>query len=81
MLQPNTIQNLLLYSDHMPVAIRILKAIWTFLLIQKKISLLDIIGIEQELSEQLGVKVDLVTARSIHLALQKHIDQDLVTIT
>ena len=31
----------------------------------KKISLLDLIGIEQEISDALGIKVDLVTEKSL----------------
>jgi uncharacterized protein len=45
-----------------------------------KINLLELIGLEQELSDKLGVKVDLVTARSIHPKLKKHIYKDLIML-
>ena len=38
------------------------------------ISLLDIIGLEQELSEKLGVKVDLLTERAVHPKIKKYIE-------
>ena len=44
------------------------------------IDLLDIIGLEQELSEKLGVKVDLVTLRSLHPLLREQVEQDLVRL-
>lgn len=46
----------------------------------QKIDLLEIIGLEQELSEILGVKVDLVTRRSINDALKIYIEADLIRI-
>lgn len=46
-----------------------------------RINLLEIIGLEQELTEALGVKVDLVTANSLHKLLKKRIEQDLIRIT
>ena len=45
-----------------------------------QINLLDLIGLEQELSEQLGIKVDLVTLRSINEQLKPYIQQDLIRI-
>jgi predicted nucleotidyltransferase len=48
--------------------------------LQTDINLLDLIGIEQELTERLGVKVDLVTLRSIKPDLEKYILRDLVKI-
>ncbi len=45
-----------------------------------KINLLELVGLEQELSDKLGVKVDLVTARSIHPTLRKHIYKDLIVL-
>ena len=42
------------------------------------ISLLDIIGLEQELSEKLGVKVDLLTERAVHPKIMKYIEEDLI---
>lgn len=46
----------------------------------QKIDLLEIIGLEQELTEILGVKVDLVTRRSINEALKIYIEADLIRI-
>lgn len=47
---------------------------------QSKINLLDIIGLEQELSEILGIKVDLITARSVNGLLKTYIEKDLIRI-
>lgn len=47
---------------------------------KKRVNLLDLIGLEQELSEILGVKVDLVTERSVHKNLKDQIFQDLKII-
>ena len=44
------------------------------------VSLLDLVGVEQELSEKLGVKVDLITQRSLSPKLEKYIMQDLIKI-
>lgn len=44
------------------------------------ISFLDFVGIEQELSEILGIKVDLVTGRSVDPKLKKYIERDLKII-
>ena len=44
------------------------------------ISLLDIIGLEQELSEKLGIKVDLLTERAVHLKIKKYIEKDLIIL-
>lgn len=43
-----------------------------------KINLLDLIGLEQELSEVLGIKVDLVTFNSLNPLLKPYIEQDLI---
>lgn len=43
-------------------------------------SLLDIIGIEQELSEALGMKVDLLTEKSVSPYLIDRIKKEMVTI-
>jgi predicted nucleotidyltransferase len=48
--------------------------------LQKKHNLLDLIGLEQELSELLGVKVDLVTLKSVNKNLITHIQKDLIRI-
>ena len=47
---------------------------------KETISLLDLVGLEQELSEILGIKVDLVTERSVNPRLKKYIYQDLKVI-
>ena len=44
------------------------------------VSLLDIIGLEQELSEKLGIKVDLLTERAVHPKIKKYIDEDLIIL-
>jgi predicted nucleotidyltransferase len=43
-------------------------------------SLLDIIGIEQDVSERLGVKVELMSERSISPYLIDRIRKELVTV-
>ena len=43
----------------------------------QKINLLELIGIEQELSEKLGIKVDLITEKSVNPMLRPYIDRDL----
>ena len=44
------------------------------------VNLLDLIGLEQELSEILGIKVDLVTRKSLSPFLESHVNQDLIRI-
>lgn len=46
----------------------------------KRISLLDLIGVEQELSEELGVKVDLVTERSVSPLIKPFIEKEIQII-
>lgn len=46
----------------------------------RKINLLDLIGLEQELSELLQIKVDLVTRRSVPERLMPYIEKDLIPI-
>jgi len=43
-------------------------------------TLLDLIGIEQELEELLGKKVDLLTAPAIHPRRKEYIEKDLQVI-
>lgn len=43
-------------------------------------TLLDIVGIEQELSEALGIKVDLLTEKSISPYLVDRIKKEMVVI-
>ena len=45
-----------------------------------RVNLLELIGLENELSEKLGIKVDLVTARSLHEQLRPAIERDLIRI-
>jgi predicted nucleotidyltransferase len=45
-----------------------------------KVNLLQLIEIEQELSELLGIKVDLVTLRSVNASLKPFIEADLIRI-
>ncbi len=47
---------------------------------EQKITLLDLIGLEQELSELLGIKVDLVTVKSVNEQLRLYIQKDLIRI-
>jgi predicted nucleotidyltransferase len=44
------------------------------------VNLLELIGIEQELSELLGIKVDLITLRSVNASLKPYIESDLIRI-
>lgn len=44
------------------------------------INLLDIIGVEQDLSESLGIKVDLVSRRSLNPHIKDYIQNDLVEL-
>lgn len=45
-----------------------------------QVNLLTLIGIEQELSDALGVKVDLITRRSVNERLLPYIEKDLISI-
>ena len=47
---------------------------------EQKVGLLELIGIEQELTELLGIKVDLITKRSLHSKLKTIIEKDLIRI-
>jgi uncharacterized protein len=46
----------------------------------KTVDLLQLIGLEQELSEVLEVKVDLITVKSLNEKLKPYIEQDLIRI-
>jgi len=46
----------------------------------EKLTLFDLIGLEQELTEQLKIKVDLVTKNSINPLIKHYIYQDLKKI-
>lgn len=45
-----------------------------------KVDLLELIGMEQELSELLGIKVDLISLRSVNQYLRTYIESDLIRI-
>lgn len=47
---------------------------------ESKINLRDIIGLEQELSEVLGIKVDLITKIAVDQNLKPYIEQKLMRI-
>ncbi|GMQ30221.1 nucleotidyltransferase family protein [Algoriphagus confluentis] len=47
---------------------------------EEKINLLELIGLEQELSDLLGIKVDLITQKSLHPPLKSLIEKDLIRI-
>ncbi len=47
---------------------------------EQDLNLLDLIGLEQELTEVLKIKVDLITLRSLNPALKKYIEKDLVLL-
>ncbi len=44
------------------------------------LDLFELIGLEQELSEALGIAVDLVTVKSVNNQLRPYINKDLVRI-
>jgi len=46
----------------------------------KKINLLDLIGLEMTLSEKIGHKVQLVTERSLNPHIKPYIEKDLIKI-
>ena len=48
--------------------------------LNRQTNLLDLIGLEQELTELLGIKVDLVTMRSVNDQLKTYILRDLIHI-
>ncbi len=48
--------------------------------LQKQFNLLDLIGLEQQLTDLLGIKVDLVTMRSLNEQLKSYIQRDLIRI-
>lgn len=44
------------------------------------VNLMELIGLELSLSEQLGIKVDLITRKSLSPRLEKYIIKDLLRI-
>jgi predicted nucleotidyltransferase len=47
---------------------------------ETKVNLIELIGIEQEISERLGIKVDLITLRSVNATLKPYIESDLIRL-
>lgn len=47
---------------------------------RQQIDLLELIGMEQQLTQLLGIKVDLVTKRSVNKQLMPYIVKDLIQI-
>jgi len=47
---------------------------------KESINLLQFVNLEQELSDKLGIKVDLLTERAVHPRLKEYIYQDLKLI-
>ena len=47
---------------------------------ETKVNLLELIGIEQEITELLGIKVDLITLRSVNATLKPYIESDLIRL-
>jgi len=45
-----------------------------------QVNLLDLIGVEQELTEVLGIKVDLITLKSVNADIRPYIESDLIAI-
>lgn len=45
-----------------------------------RISLLDLVGLEQDLSESLGLKVDLVTERALSKYVRPYVEKDYLPI-
>lgn len=46
----------------------------------KRLNLLDLVGLEQDLSERLGIKVDLVTENALSPMIRPFIERDLKKI-
>lgn len=46
-----------------------------------RINLLDIIALEEELSEKLHIKVDLVTVKSLNHQLKPYIEKDVIRLS
>lgn len=47
---------------------------------EAKMSLLDVIGIENKLSDRLGIKVQLVTVDAIHPYIKDSVEKDLILL-
>jgi len=46
----------------------------------KRLNLFDLIGLEQDLSEMLGIKVDLVTENALSPLIKEFVEEDLKKI-
>lgn len=44
------------------------------------VNLLDLIGLEQELTDALGIKVDLMTYESLHESIRPFVDKEVMFI-
>lgn len=47
---------------------------------EKDVNLLDLIGLEQELTERLGVPVDLITRRSLSPYMRPTVEKEMIRI-
>ena len=47
---------------------------------EESLDLLELIGLEQELTENLGIKADLITVHSLSPQLKHHVEKDLIPI-
>ncbi len=45
-----------------------------------RMTLIGLVGLEQDLSEAIGRKVDVVTFRSLHPLFKKRVERDMVTL-
>lgn len=45
-----------------------------------RVNLLEIVALQEELSERLGIKVDLVTVKSLNKQVKPYIEEDLIRI-
>jgi uncharacterized protein len=48
--------------------------------VRNKTNLLDLIEIEQELAQELNLKVDLITYRSLNSLIKPYIEKDLILL-
>ena len=47
---------------------------------EQELNLLEIIGLEQELTEKLGIQVDLITLKSLNPRLKEYVKKDLILL-
>lgn len=47
---------------------------------EKRINLFDLVGIEQELSDKLMIKVDLITKNSLSPLIKNYVEKDLISL-